>query len=191
MQMLVEGLAMGAFANGYRTNRDPLARKLFQLVMTDEAFHHKFGKIWADKTVPQLSQAERNIVEDWAAHCAQSLLFDRGSPDQQKGLYEDFGLDPQRVIDDIVKRRAERDPTRRFKGETNIFRVLIKTLHNAGLITERTRGFYAMYVDMDELQAEGTRMPGDDIAEEGIRYLQTINFKESAARGAAELVAAE
>src|SRR6267142_169104 len=36
MQMLVEGLAMGAFANGYKYNRDPLARKLFQLVMTDE-----------------------------------------------------------------------------------------------------------------------------------------------------------
>src|ERR1700716_2187158 len=39
MQMLVEGLAMGAFANGYRHNRDPVARRLFQLVMTDEAFH--------------------------------------------------------------------------------------------------------------------------------------------------------
>jgi hypothetical protein len=191
MQMLVEGLAMGAFANGFRHNRDPLARKLFQLVMTDEAFHHKFGKIWADKTVPQLSEAERNIVEDWAAHCAQSLLFDRGSPDQQAALYEDFGLDPQRVIEDIVKRRAERDPSRRFKGETNIFRVLIKTLFNAGLITARTRPFYAMYVDMDELQAEGSRMVGDDIAEEGIRYLQAINFKESAERGAAQLVAAE
>ena len=191
MQMLVEGLAMGAFSNGYRNNRDPLARKLFQLVMTDEAFHHKFGKIWADKTVPQLSEAERNIVEDWAAHCAQSLLFDRGSPDQNAAMFQDFGLDPQRVIEDIMKRRAERDPTRRFKGETNIFRVLIKTLFNAGLITARTRGFYAMYVDMDEVQAEGSHMPGDDIAEEGIRYLQTINFKESAARGAAELVAAE
>ena len=61
----------------------------------------------------------------------------------------------------------------------------------AGLITERTRPFYATYVDMDELQAEGSRMPGDDIAEEGIRYLQAINFKESADRGAAQLVAAE
>jgi hypothetical protein len=191
MQMLVEGLAMGAFSNGYRFNRDPLARKLFQLVMTDEAFHHKFGKIWADRTVPELSEAERNIVEDWAAHCAQSLLFDRGSPAQNAAMYEDFGLDPQRVIEDIVKRRAERDPTRRFKGETNIFRVLIKTLFNAGLITERTRPFYAAYVDMDELQAEGSRMPGDDIAADGIRYLQAINFKDSADRGAAALVAAE
>src|SRR5271156_883551 len=109
MQMLVEGLAMGAFANGFRNNRDPLARKLFQLVMTDEAFHHKFGKIWADRTVPELSQAERDIVEDWAAHCAQSLLFDRGSPVQQQVIYGQFGLDPERVVADIVKRRAERD----------------------------------------------------------------------------------
>jgi Long-chain fatty aldehyde decarbonylase len=183
MQMLVEGLAMGAFASGYKNNRDPLAKRLFQLVMTDEAFHHKFGKIWADRTVPQLSENERNTVEDWAAHCAQSLLFDRGSPAQQQVIYAQFGLDPERVIADIVQRRAERDQedqTRRFRGETNIFRVLIKTLLNAGLITDRTRGFYATYVDMDELQGEGERMVGDDIAEEGIKYLQEINFKERA-----------
>ena len=178
MQMLVEGLAMGAFANGFRYNRDALARKLFQLVMTDEAFHHKFGKIWADKTIPKLSESERNLVEDWAAHCAQSLLFNNGSPQQQQVIYGEFGLDPERVIADIMERRRNKDPKKRFKGETNVFRVLIKTLLNAGLITPRTRGFYSMYIDMDELQAEGTRMVGDDIAEEGIRYLQAINFKD-------------
>ena len=182
MQMLVEGLAMGAFANGYKHNRDPLAKKLFQLVMTDEAFHHKFGKIWADRTVPQMSQAERNIMEDWAAHCAQSLLFNQGSPTQQQAIYSKFGLDPERVIADIVERRKSRDPNRKMTGETNIFRVLIKTLLNAGLITDRTRGFYAIYVDMDELAAEGERMVGDDIAEDGIRYLQEINFKDRSSR---------
>src|ERR1700759_1232074 len=179
MQMLVEGLAMGAFANGYRYNRDPVAKKLFQLVMPDEAFHHKFGKIWADRTIPKLTEAERNMVEDWTAHCAQSLLFDRGDPRQMSEIYQRFDLDPERVIADIIQRRKERDPTRKFKGETNVFRVLIKTLLNAGLITDRTRGFYAMYVDLEELAAEGTRMVGDDIAEDGIRYLQAINCKDS------------
>jgi hypothetical protein len=67
-----------------------------------------------------------------------------------------------------------------MKGETNVFRVLIKTLLNARLITDRTRGFYAAYVDMDELMAEGDRTVGDDIAEDGIRYLQAINFKDRA-----------
>jgi len=180
MQMLVEGLAMGAFAHGYRHNRDPLARKLFQLVMTDEAFHHKFGKIWADRTIPHLTEAERNLIEDWTAHCAQKLLFDRGAPTQMAELFGAFGMDPERVIADIVQRRKERDPSRRYRSDTNIFRVLIKTLLKAGLITERTRSFYAMYVDLDELAGEGDRMVGDDIAEDGIRYLQEINFKDRA-----------
>jgi hypothetical protein len=188
MQMLVEGLAMGAFASGYRNNRDPVAKKLFQLVMTDEAFHHKFGKIWADRTIPKLSESERNMVEDWSAHCAQSLLFNQGSPVQQQAIFSEFDLDPERVMADMVERRKHRDPTMRFRGETNIFRVLIKTLLNAGLITNRTMSFYAAYVDMDELRAEGDRMVGDDIAEDGIRYLQAINFKD---RAKVDLVAAE
>ena len=72
-----------------------------------------------------------------------------------------------------------------MKEATNIFRVLIKTLLNAGIITDRTRAFYGMYVDMDELKAEGDRMVGDDIAEEGIVYLQAINFRDRAAGAAA------
>ena len=190
MQMLVEGLAMGAFAAGYQYNRDPLAKKLFQLVMTDEAFHHKFGKIWADRTIPKMSEEERNMVEDWAAHCFQSLLFNLGSPNQMAGVYEQFGLDPMKVREEMVKLVQNDDRRReRLKSQTNIFRVLIKTLHNSGLITERTRAFYATYVDMDELKAEGDKMIGDDIAEEGIKYLQEINFKDRSA--AAIKIAAE
>jgi hypothetical protein len=182
MQMLVEGLAMGAFAAGFQFNRDPLAKKLFQLVMTDEAFHHKFGKIWADRTIPKMTQAERDMVEDWAAHCFQSLLFNMGSPNQQAGVYADFGLDPDRVRAEMVVLIQNDDRRReRLKSQTNIFRVLIKTLFNSGLITERTRAFYATYVDMDELKAEGDKMVGDDIAEEGIKYLQEINFKDRSA----------
>ena len=50
--------------------------------MTDEAFHHKFGKIWADRTIPKLTEEEHNIVEDWAAHCFQTLLFNLVAPHQ-------------------------------------------------------------------------------------------------------------
>ncbi len=191
MQMMVEGLAMGAFANGYRYSNDPLAKKLFQLVMTDEAFHHKFGKIWADRTVPMLSQAERNVVEDWAAHCCQSLMFNQGAPTQQAAIYGEFGMDPERVMAGMMERRAARDPNLKLRGETNIFRVLIKTLLSGHVITDRTRGFYAAFVDMDELQAEGDVMPGEAIAEEGIAYLRAINFKDRAEAGAKGLIAAE
>ena len=66
--------------------------------------------------------------------------------------------------------------------------MLIKTLLKAGIITDRTKSFYSTYVDMDELKAEGDRMVGDDIAEEGIKYLQTINF---GSKKGAQLLAAE
>jgi len=189
MQMLVEGLAMGAFATFYQKLNDPLGRKLMQLVMTDEAFHHKFGKIWADRTIPKLSAEEHNVIEDWAAHCFQVLLFNLVAPSEQRDLYEEFGLDPDRVIAEFQEIATDEARREDMKEATNIFRVLIKTLLNAGIITDRTRDFYGMYVDMAELKAEGDRMVGDDIAEEGIKYLQTINFKD---RTAVEvLIAAE
>jgi hypothetical protein len=180
MQMLVEGLAMGAFATIFNETNDPLAKKLTQLVMTDEAFHHKFGKIWADRTIPHLTEAEHEIIEMWAAHCFQTLLFNLVAPTQNVGLYEEFGLDPNRVIEEMGKLVSDETRRDEMKEATNIFRVLVKTLVNAGIITERTKAFYATYVDIDELKGEGDKMVGDDIAEQGIQYLQEINFKDRA-----------
>ena len=180
MQMLVEGLAMGAFATFFTETHDPLMKKLMQLVMTDEAFHHKFGKIWADRTVPKLAPEEHAIVEDWAAHCFQTLLFNLVAPHQQRGMYESFGMDVDKVVEQLQLIATDELRREEMKKATNIFRVLIKTLLNAGIITDRTRGFYGMYVDMDELKAEGDVMVGDAIADEGIKYLQEINFRKTA-----------
>lgn len=176
MQMLVEGLAMGAFATIFKEWDDPLAKKLTQLVMTDEAFHHKFGKIWADRTIPKLTPEEHEIVENWAAHCFQTLLFNLVAPHQMTAIFVEFGLDPEKVMASFQE--AVTDDIRRehMKEGTNIFRVLVKTLWNAGIITDRTKGFYATYLDFEEFKTEGDEMVGDAIAEEGIRYLQTINF---------------
>jgi hypothetical protein len=188
MQMLVEGLAMGAFATVFAKTNDPLAKKLMQLVMTDEAFHHKFGKIWADRTIPHLSEKEHETIEMWAAHCFQTLLFNLVAPTQQRDLYEEFGLDPDRVIAEMAANMTDDIRRENMKEQSNIFRVLVKTLLNAGIITDRTKAFYGTYVDIEELRGEGDRMIGDDIAEEGIAYLQEINFADKARR---ILIAAE
>src|SRR5215475_11534975 len=160
MQMLVEGLAMGAFATIYQQWHDPLAQKLTQLVMTDEAFHHKFGKIWADRTIPKLSEEEHNIVEDWAAQCFQTLLFNLVNAEQMKVVYQSVGIDWQDARAAIMEGFTDDDRREAMKRSANIFRVLIKTLLNAGIITDRTKAFYGMYVDMDELRGEGGRMIG-------------------------------
>ena len=186
MQILVEGLAMGAFATIYQHSHDPVLVKLMQLVMTDEAFHHKFGKIWADKTIPKLDEKEQNIIEDWAANCFQILLFNLVNPEQKKIIYEQFGLDWQQVLNELHEIIS--DDTRReaMSDSTNIFRVLVKTLLKAGIITDRTKDFYSVYVNLDELNAEGDRMVGDDIADEGLEYLKEINFKNPKRNIAAE-----
>jgi hypothetical protein len=72
------------------------------------------------------------------------------------------------VFGDAERRRLMRE-------STNVFRVLIKTLIKAGIISERTRAQYAAWVDVAELAGEGDRMVGDDIAEAGIADLKEIN----------------
>lgn len=175
MQMLIEGLAMGAFATIHTKTRDPLLSRMIQLVMTDEAFHHKFGKIWADRTVPELSEQQHEIVEQWAADCFQKIFFNLVNAEQKQVIYAQFGLDWQWVRSAVQEAFTDTDRRRLLRENTNIFRVLIKTLLNAGIITDRTKHVYAMWVDMDELRSEADFMVGDSIAEEGIAYLRDIN----------------
>ena len=175
MQILVEGLAMGAFATIYQEWRDPLARRLTQLVMTDEAFHHKFGKIWADNTIPNLDAEEHALVEDWALRCFHTLLFNLVAPHQMTAIYQRFGLDPERVLAEFQTIVTDESRRTDMQRSANIFRVLVKTLWKAGIITARTRASYELYVDLEDFKAEGDEMVGDTIAAEGVRYLQAIN----------------
>ena len=179
MQMLVEGLAMGAFASMYKDGRDPLLVKLMQLVMTDEAFHHKFGKIWADRTIPNLSAGELEQIEDWAWQVFNVLIYNLGSPDQKAWIYREIGLDPVWCQQAFMEAMTNTNMRAEMQKASNIFRVLVKTLLKAGIITDRTRPNYAAFIDMEELRSEGDRMIGDDIAEEGIRYLIQLNGGKS------------
>ncbi len=175
MQMLVEGLAMGAFAMMFKDGRDPLLVKLMQLVMTDEAFHHKFGKIWADRTIPHLSKSEHEQIEDWAWNVFNVLIYNLASPDQKTWIYEELGLDPVWCQAAFMEALTDEAMRRDMQDASNIFRVLVKTLLKCGIITDRTRGNYAAFLDMAELHNESDRMIGDDIAEDGIRYLIKLN----------------
>jgi hypothetical protein len=182
MQILLEGLAMGAFANLHAHTRDPLLKRLVQLVMTDEAFHHKFGKIWADRTLPKLSREEHERIEDWTAEVFETLLFNLSSMAQRGYIYEKFGLDPA-VLRESVKEAFAGGRRRAMRESTNIFRVLVKTLFKAGIITERTISVYAAWLDTEALAAEGDQMVGDAIAAEGIAYLREINRRRRAIGG--------
>jgi rubrerythrin len=175
MQMLIEGLAMGAFATFHSRTNDPTLRRLIQLVMSDEAFHHRFGKIWADRTVPKLTREEHEKVEDWAAKCFQTLLFNLVNAEQKQAIYPRFGLEWQWVRAAVLEAFTDNDRRMVMRQSTNIFRVLIKTLLKAGIITERTKPVYAAWVDMEELRGESDEVVGSDIADATVLELRDIN----------------
>ena len=177
MQMLIEGLAMGAFATFNARTGDPVLRRLVQLVMSDEAFHHRFGRLWAAKTIRHLSEEEHRKVEDWAAQIFQQLLFNLINAEQKQVIYAKYGLDWQWVRDAMKEVYTDQDRRDALKDSTNIFSVLIKTLLHAGIITKRTAPLYAVWVDMKELEAEGDGIPGDIVADEMLVTLREINAK--------------
>ncbi len=175
MQMLIEGLAMGAFATFHSRTNDPTLRRLIQLVMSDEAFHHRFGKIWADRTVPKLTAEEHEKVEDWAVKCFQTLLFNLVNAEQKQAIYPRFGLEWQWVRAAVLEAFTDNDRRMVMRQSTNIFRVLIKTLFKAGIITDRTKSVYAAWVDMEELRGESDEVVGSDIADATVLELRDIN----------------
>jgi hypothetical protein len=177
MQMLIEGLAMGSFATLNAKTNDPVLRRLVQLVMSDEAFHHRFGRIWAAKTIRHLSAEEHRKVEDWSAQVFQTLLFNLINAEQKQLIYAKYGLHWEWVRDAVKETFSDADRREQLKESTNMFRVLIKTLLHAGIITERTAPLYAVWVDMKELAAEGDGIPGDVVAEEMLVVLREINAK--------------
>jgi hypothetical protein len=189
MQMLIEGLAMGSFATLNARTNDPVLRRLVQLVMSDEAFHHRFGRLWAAKTIRHLSEDEHRKVEDWSAQLFQMLLFNLINAEQKQIIYAKYGLDWEWVRDAVREIFGDEERRAQLKESTNIFRVLIKTLLHAGIITSRTAPLYAVWVDMEELKAEGDAIPGDVVAEEMLVVLREINAKRKRI-GAKDVVAA-
>jgi len=179
MQMLIEGLAMGAFATFHSRTEDPLLRRVVKITMADEAFHHRFGTIWADRTVPKLTEEEHERVEDWAAKCFQTLLFNLVNAEQKQAIYPQFGLDWQWVRGAVMEAFTDADRRRMMRESTNIFRVLIKTLLKAGIITDRTKALYAAWVDMEELRGEPDEVAGMDVADATVVELREINARNT------------
>jgi hypothetical protein len=105
------------------------------------------------------------------------LLFNLINTEQKQVIYAKYGLEWQWVRDAVKEIFSDDDRRSQLKEGNNIFRVLIKTLLHAGIITQRTAPLYAVWVDMKELAAEGQGIPGDIVAEEMLVVLREINAK--------------
>jgi hypothetical protein len=77
MQIMVEGLALGAFGTLRQASQEPLLRELLKNVITDEARHVHYGVVaLQDLYTNELTEFERREREDWAYEVSV-LLRDR------------------------------------------------------------------------------------------------------------------
>ncbi len=71
MQIMVEGLALGAFGTLYQQTREPLLKSMLRMVIQDEARHVHYGVLaLREHFTHHITEAERREREDWAFEVA-------------------------------------------------------------------------------------------------------------------------
>lgn len=136
MQIMVEGLALGAFGMLRRVVAEPLLCDVLRLVIADEARHVHFGVLALERHVGELSARERGEREDWAFEVAL-LLRDRFLAHEFHDEFYGHAV-PRREWDRIVRASGMMALFR----ET-MFRRIVPNLKRIGLLSERIRPAWA------------------------------------------------
>jgi hypothetical protein len=136
MQIMVEGLALGAFGTLYRTSREPLLRELLKMVIQDEARHVHYGVLaLREHMSTHLTEREHREREDWTFEVAL-LMRNRFM------AYE--------VYDEYFAHRLSRAAWRAYITEVPgmkryrrlMFSRLVPNLREIGLLTPRVMPHY-------------------------------------------------
>src|SRR5712692_8919848 len=137
MQIMIEGLALGAFCHLRQHTQEPLLRQLLTYVITDEARHVHYGVLALQKFYEtEVTDRERREREDWAFEVSL-LLRDRFLAHE---YYEEHWAH--------AMSRAEWD---RYMLESEsmalfrstMFKRIVPNLKRIGLLSDRVRPLYA------------------------------------------------
>lgn len=137
MQIMVEGVALGAFGTIYRETKEPLLRALLKNVIQDEARHVHYGVLaLREHVLGHLSERERAEREDWAFEVAL-LMRNRFLAYE---LYEEHfeGLMSRKDWRDVMYASPGMD---RFRHV--MFSRMVPNLREIGLLSDRIRPHYA------------------------------------------------
>jgi len=137
MQIMVEGLALGAFGALYRMTQEPLLKYVLKRVIQDEARHVHYGVLaLRDHFQNNLTDTELREREDWAFEVAL-LMRNRFMADE---VYEEFYAGS-------MPRSAWREFVSKSKGMTEfrtvMFNRLVPNLRSIGLMPARMRAKYS------------------------------------------------
>ena len=137
MQIMIEGLALGAFGTIRQTTQEPLLKELLKNVITDEARHVHYGVVaLGDFYKNELNEKDRAEREDWAFE--MSLLM-RNRFLAHEFYDEHYGHTMSRAEWD--RNLLQSDMMQMFRK--TIFRRIIPNLARIGLLTDRIKHHYA------------------------------------------------
>jgi hypothetical protein len=136
MQIMIEGLALGAFGVLYQQTKEPLLKALLRGVMRDEVRHVHFGVLALREHIAGLTEGERREREDWALEVA-ILLKNRFLAYE---VYDEW----------FAGTRVSRKQWRTFVNEAPgmrrfrqiMFHRLVPNLREIGVLTPRVRPRY-------------------------------------------------
>ena len=126
MQIIIEGLALAAFASAQRNTRDPLLEQIMHYVIRDEARHVTFGVNYLQEYIATLSEKERNDRAEFAFE-ACVVMRDRMLPVQ---ALQHWKFD----INETLEFMRTSSPSTRFRQL--LFTRVMPNLKRVGLITD-------------------------------------------------------
>jgi len=132
MQMLIEGLAMGAFASMHELSQEPLLKQLVHGVMRDESRHVAFGVLSLRGYYEDMPANELSDREDFIIYACE-LMRDRLVGAQ---LAEAMGWNEEEVRQEVLQSEIGR------MFRTMLFMRIVPNLKKLGLITPRVRAAF-------------------------------------------------
>ncbi len=137
MQIMVEGLALGAFGAIRKSTKEPLLKEILKYVITDEARHVHYGVLaLSEHYKVALTDRERREREDWAFEVSV-LLQSRFLAHE---IYDEHWAHrmSRRQWDDMVKSSEMMGLFRNV-----MFKRIMPNLKRIGLLSDRMRPRYA------------------------------------------------
>ncbi len=136
MQIMVEGLALGAFSTMYNQTGEPLLKNLLRYVIQDEARHVHYGVLaLREHFTKYLSSAELREREDWAFEVAM-LMRNRFFAHE---IYEEWF---SHKLSRATWNRLMSESPAMTKFRSIMFQRLVPNLQYIGLLSPRMESYY-------------------------------------------------
>ena len=168
MNMVVEGLALGAFHNMRKSTTCDLLRTLTEGVLRDEARHVAFGNLYVREAIAEMHPDEREDIAEFAFHVVKLMSDANGGPKGDKPpavnpgflmMLEECNIDPAEFYTEVIEAGLGGINGDLPPGQIHSFRhVMLPALVRAGAVTDRSRELFAeaeipVWDDLQTLQA--------------------------------------